>query len=491
MVVAATVLACGLASLALAYRVAYEAQWQALRSELSQLSASAASQLDGDLHRRLVDPSQRGSAEHLQALAPLVAFHAATRDLLFVYTAVLHDGHPAFVLDTSFVRPAPGDDLPPDQIMESYTGHDEDLRASLAEERAVVNERPVAENGTAYVSGYAPFFDRAGGFVGVVGVDMRVDAVEARLAPLRRAMAGLGIVAFALSVGVGAVVLRARRTAAAALDRDRAASKVIAEARDAALSHAREAEAATRAKDAFLAATTHELRNPLSAIIGYTDLLIEDAQSTGLETMILDLRRVRGAAQHLSGVVNDILDYGRIEAGRVELSPTPVDLRRLVDEALALLANPAQAKAVALGATIDADVPSTVVTDPLRLRQVLVNLVANAVKFTERGSVSVRVSTVYSATASYLSFAVTDTGIGIDPDRVSALFERFVQADASISQRFGGTGLGLAVSKGLVELLGGAIDVESEPGRGSTFRFTIPAVRATVESPVAVTARSS
>jgi signal transduction histidine kinase/CheY-like chemotaxis protein/HPt (histidine-containing phosphotransfer) domain-containing protein len=214
------------------------------------------------------------------------------------------------------------------------------------------------------------------------------------------------------------------------------------------------AEAAMLAKSEFLASMSHEIRTPLNGILP----LLANA-----------------SAKELLRIVDDILDYSKAEAGKLDLESVSINIRELVDSVKRLLEKPAEAKGLAMRAVVDADVRPVVRGDPMRIRQILTNLMGNAIKFTQRGGVSVRVSKRNdTATQHELLFAVRDTGIGLAADAAARLFQPFTQADASVTRRYGGTGLGLTICKKLVDLMGGRIGVRSEPGRGSVFWFTIP-----------------
>jgi PAS domain S-box-containing protein len=235
-----------------------------------------------------------------------------------------------------------------------------------------------------------------------------------------------------------------------------------------------QALASTRAKSMFLANMSHEIRTPMNVIIGMTEMVLDTSLTLAQRT---DLARVRDAAIGLLAIINDILDTSKIEAGRMAVDLVDVDLRRTIEESVGLLASAATAKGLALTCAVAADVPPCVQGDPVRLRQALVNLIGNAVKFTDAGSVVVEARMVESA--SVVRVAVTDTGIGVSPERHAMIFENFVQGDESTSRIYGGTGLGLSISRQLVAMMGGRMGLESTPGRGSTFWLELPVARRT------------
>ncbi len=241
--------------------------------------------------------------------------------------------------------------------------------------------------------------------------------------------------------------------------------------RDRAEEARREAERADRAKSEFLANMSHEIRTPMNAVIGMTSVLL-GTPLTGTQREHVDT--IRSSGESLLGVLNDILDFSKVEAGMLEIEPVPFDVRACVAEAVNLLAAEAAGKGLRLEVRIASDVPPVVVSDASRLRQILVNLLANAVKFTTRGEVVLRVSTDAAVNGNLeLRFEVQDTGPGISPDRLDRLFKPFSQADASTTRLYGGTGLGLAISRRLAVGLGGLMGVESEEGKGALFWFTV------------------
>jgi signal transduction histidine kinase/CheY-like chemotaxis protein len=237
------------------------------------------------------------------------------------------------------------------------------------------------------------------------------------------------------------------------------------------------AEEATQAKSEFLANMSHELRTPLNAIIGYTEMMLEDAEDEGANERIEDLRKVHRSGRHLLGLITDVLDISKIEAGKIELNIDLVDLATTVSEVENTAVPLMEANKNRFTVVVQENV-GKIECDGQRLRQIMLNLLSNAAKFTENGDIDL---TVERNGDGWVRFVISDTGIGMSSEQVDRLFEPFVQADKSITQKFGGTGLGLTISHRFVEMMGGRIEIQSEPGKGSCFTVWLPAIETAIQ----------
>jgi len=229
---------------------------------------------------------------------------------------------------------------------------------------------------------------------------------------------------------------------------------------------------ASEHKSQFLASMSHELRTPLNAIIGLTEMMVTNAARFGTEKALEPLNRVHGAGTHLLGLINQVLDLSKIEAGKLELSPESVHVAPLLDQVIGTARQLAEQNKNRLLVEAQENLGALTV-DPMRLRQILLNLLSNACKFTKQGEVSLRVRKTVNG-RSWFEFAVADTGIGMTPEQQAKLFQEFSQAEASTAKRYGGTGLGLAISRKLARMMGGDVTVASEPGKGSVFTVRLP-----------------
>jgi signal transduction histidine kinase len=230
---------------------------------------------------------------------------------------------------------------------------------------------------------------------------------------------------------------------------------------------------ASQHKSQFVSSVSHELRTPLNAIIGLTEMMVTNAARFGTEKALEPLQRVNRAGTHLLGLINQVLDLSKIEAGKLELNPKTVQIAPLVDEVAGTARQLAEQNKNRLLNEVQEDL-GTLTVDPMRLRQVLLNLLSNACKFTKDGEVALRGRKVSNG-GDWIELSVSDTGIGMTAEQQAKLFEEFTQADATTAQRFGGTGLGLAITRKLARMMGGDVTVTSEPGKGSVFTVRLPA----------------
>ena len=442
-----------------------------IRSNLMRTAAVGAALVDGDLHRTFTSPAQESTQAYNQALEPLRRVQRARPDISYVYTYVFTRGKVRLVLDQDRPGDSDGDGLEDRaHIMEVYPEATPPMIEAARIGTVTADEEVVTDRWGTFLSGYAPFYDRSGRVAGALGVDLRLDAYLTHRSRLRyAAAAGFGI-AVALSLAIGVLIGLAARAEVMA-DRHRENALVQLTQSNSELVDAKgRAESATRTKSAFLAAMSHEIRTPMNGVIGMLGLLLDaglgDKQRKWATT-------ASHSAKALLAVINDLLDFSKIEAGKFGLESLDFDLRATLEETVELLAERAHAKGLELVCLVQPGVPDFLCGDPGRLRQVLLNLGGNALKFTQSGEVVIRTSLESTGgDSATIRFEVSDTGIGIPASAQAKLFQPFTQVDASTSRHYGGTGLGLSICKQLVELMGGSIGLRSAEGSGSTFWFT-------------------
>lgn len=436
-----------------------------IRTQIRQSAALAASDMDPQLHATLTRPEQMDGADYRRAATPLLHLRQAVPEITYAYTLIPGPTGPRFVLDSSrFIR-NPGDTSAVAGIGEVYAEAPEAALAALRSGQTTVSRSPYTDRWGTFLSGYAPFRDPSGRVAGVVGIDISLARLQSYLKPLRLsltlALVGSGVLAVLSALARWRALLAQAR----ALD-EFGRSRELAERAAAA------ADAANRAKDTFLATVSHEIRTPLNGVIGLTGIVLStqlsDRQRDCLET-------AKSSAQSLLTILNDILDFSAIEAGSLRLNLEKSRLRPLLEEVVDLGAAQAHGRGTELTLTVDSGVPETIDTDALRLRQILLNLVTNAIQSTAQGGVELSVAQATPGPAEHrLIFAVRDTGPGIPAEELERLFLPFHHLDPTVPLRSTGSGLGLVISQRLANALGGEIRVESAVGKGSLFVLSLP-----------------
>ncbi len=437
---------------------------EGMATKLGHLAASIASQVDGDLHSRLTRAEQTDSPEYERCIASMRRAHAVLPQLKFVYTLVKDDETFRFVLDTSKPGDADGDNVEDrSSVWDEYAEISPELATLVRTppQGGTAVTTPISDRWGTWISGYAPIRDAQGAIVALLGIDMDASGYVERIGRAdRTAVAGLAPCVL-VSIVVGGIVFALRRREL----------HTMAELRSATVM----AENASRAKSAFLANMSHEIRTPLTAILGYADILRDPTLSQ--PERLQHVGTIHRAGSHLLEVINDILDVSRIEAEKMTLETTTFTPADIVDDVRQFLAGRAAEKSVALHCQWNGPTELRTLGDPLRLRQILVNLVGNAIKFTSEGDVTLSAGVDTESPASpgnaRLRFTITDTGIGMNPQQIGRLFQAFSQVDNSTTRKFGGSGLGLIISKRLAQMMGGDITVTSEPNVGSRFTVTI------------------
>jgi signal transduction histidine kinase len=443
-----------------------------MRNSLRRAALACALTVDPAEHASLTRPGQEGSPPYVAACDRLQAAKDAMEGpekFRFVYTCVMRGEKVYFILDPTPAGDADGDGVDEkSHLMQPYPEASKELVSSLRSGAVTVMKEPQRDPWGVFLSAYAPIKNSAGEVIAAAGVDMELAFYQKQVREIRETTLAALLSSLAISAAAGFGVWFHQRRLHATMERLREAT--IA------------AQAASKAKDRFLATMSHEIRTPLNGVLGMTELLL----STPLDAAQRDYARtIQASGDHLLVVLNDILDFSKIEAGSLPIVNQSVCVEGLVGEVVKLFGPQAGEKGLRLIADVSEGTPAMIDADPGRLRQVLVNLVSNAVKFTQAGNITV------SAAPDRLPdqnpgvrFTVADTGIGIPEGQRDRLFQPFSQVDSSTTRQHEGTGLGLAICDRLCRAMGCRIELESTPGKGSSFHFVLPApaVARTAES---------
>lgn len=433
-----------------------------VRNDIAHLAAIAASQVDPTMHETLRTREQEESADYIASLEPLARLQEANEDIAYVYTCRMVGGRVIFVLDPTPVGDSDGDGIDDkSHLMQPYDDASPTLVRVLETGLAATDEEPYTDSWGTFVSGYAPIRGRDGKLVAVAGVDLRATEYLGHLDAVEDAFRAGVLVALAVAISIGWGARRlllhlegVRRSEQAALSRAETARLA--------------AEAANRSKSDFLAMASHEIRTPTNRILRLAHLLAAKPIDGEVRELVATL--VATARDQIE-ILDGLIDYSKIEAGQLALEDAVFSPFAVVDGCVSLLGAKAQEKELTVHTSLDLAVPAQLRGDPHRIKQILSNLLSNALKCTIVGQIQVRLE---SKGEGRYRFEVEDTGVGFSAGAQEMLFRPDAQATRPTAREFGGTGLGLAVGNRLVGLMGGEMGLRSEPGKGSLFWFEIP-----------------